>query len=221
MQSPKKESFKSRIKKEIKREIAKAYRYKRIVVALITFIILIAIYFTKDASSMLLRYTTFIGFILGFYICDHLFDVRFEFKHYFFILFIGASTILFSHFYFIYHQYDKVQHFLVPILLCSMFFFMINRLNLALKWKIIFTVLSIAGILGMFEIGEYLLDLLFNLKLQGVYLRDLSGLEKFHLLKNPWDDTMVDMSFGIMGSLCYALYAWIKYSNLESRKHIK
>ena len=88
---------------------------------------------------------------------------------------------------------------------------MINKLKLALKWKITFTVFSVAGILGIFEIGEYILDLFFNLKLQGVYLRDLKGLEKFHLILNPLDDTMADMSLGLLGSSIYAVYAWIKY----------
>jgi len=95
---------------------------------------------------------------------------------------------------------------------------MVNRLQLALKWKITFSVMSVIALLGMFEIGEYILDLLFNLKLQGVYLRDLSGLEKFHLLQNPLDDTMVDLAFGILGSSLYGFYAWLKYSKY---KHMK
>src|SRR3989344_1676531 len=92
------------------------------------------------------------------------------------------------------------------------------KLKLALKWKLTFTVLSVTGILGMFEIGEFILDLFFNLKLQGVYIRDLTGLEKFNLLLNPLDDTMADLSFGILGSLFYATYAWIKYSKYKKMK---
>ncbi len=206
------ESRNRKIKSKLKQELARAYRHKRSIVGIISTIIAIAIYFSKDSSSVLLRYSTFIGLIVGFYIFDHLFDIRFKPKHYFFILIIGVASLMFSPLYFVYPQYDKIQHFFMPILLCSIIFFMINKLHIDLKWKITFTISSIIALLGIFEIGEYVLDLLFNLKLQGVYLRDLQGLEKFHLLLNPLDDTMVDLSFGILGSSIYAFYAWIKYS---------
>ncbi|MEK6908638.1 MAG: hypothetical protein AABX23_01140 [Nanoarchaeota archaeon] len=212
MKIQKRENRRDRIKRKIKEEISKAYRHKRLIVGIISFLLVIAIYLFKDSSSITLRYSTFIGLVIAFYILDYLFDVRFHFKHYFFIIVIGVSGLMLSHLYFIHPQYDKIQHFILPIMLCSIFFFMVNKLKLALKWKITFTVLSIAGLLGIFEIGEYILDLLFNFRLQGVYLRDLTGLEKFNLLLNPLDDTMVDLSFGILGSSLYALYAWFKYS---------
>ncbi len=211
----KKESRKERIKRKIREEISKAYKHKRIIVGIISLIVLVAIYLFKDSASITLRYSTFIGLIIAFYIIDHLFDIRFKLKHYFFVIIIGTSALFLSPLYFTYNQYDKLQHFILPMLLCSIVFFTINKLKLAIKWKITFTVLSVAGLLGMFEIGEYLLDLLFNLKLQGVYLRDLSGLEKFHLILNPLDDTMADMSFGIIGSSLYAVYAWIKHSKSQ------
>lgn len=207
-----KNSRKERIKNKIKNKISKAYRHKRLIVGIISLIVLIAIYLFKDSSSISLRYSTFLGVVVVFYLIDHLFDVRFEFKHYVFIIMIGVSTLLMSSLYFTYPQYDKLQHFFLPLLICSIIFFMINRLKLILKWKITFTVLSVIALLGIFEILEYILDLLFNWKLQGVYLRDLSGLNKFNLLLNPLDDTMVDLAFGILGSSMYGLYAWIKYS---------
>ncbi len=57
----------------------------------------------------------------------------------------------------------------------------------------------------MFELGEYALDYFFDLKLQGVYLRDLQGLEKFNLIVDRIDDTMIDLFLGILGSSLYAL----------------
>jgi len=212
MKISKREKVKNKIKREIRREIERAYRHKRLIVGIISFLLIIAIYLLKNSSSVALRYSTFIALIIGFYIFDHLFDIRFHLKHYFFIIIIGVAGLMFSHLFFIYPQYDKLQHLVLPMFLCSIVFFMINKLNLALKWKITFTVLSVTGLLGIFEIGEYILDLLFNWKLQGVYLRDLTGLEKFNLLLNPLDDTMVDLSFGILGSSIYAIYAYIKYS---------
>lgn len=203
------------LRSEIREEIKKAYKYKRTVIGIISLIVLIAIYLFKDSPSITLRYSTFLGVILVSYIADHLFDVRLKFKHYVFIMIIAVSTLLMSPLYYIYPNYDKFQHFFNPILLCSIFFYMINKLRLALKWKITFTVLSIAGILGAFEILEYTLDLLFNFRLQGVYIRDLTGFDKFNLLLNPLDDTMVDLVFGILGAGVYAFYAWIKYKKYK------
>ncbi len=212
MKFEKKESRKERIKRKIREEISRAYKHKRWIVGVISLLVLIAIYLFKDSASITLRYSTFIGLIVAFYIIDHLFDIQFKLKHYLFVIIIGTATLFLSHLYFIYPQYDKLQHLILPTFLCSIVFFMINKLKLALKWKVTFTVLGVVGLLGMFEITEYLLDLLFNLKLQGVYLRDIKGLEKFHLILNPLDDTMADMSFGILGSSLYAVYAWIKHS---------
>ncbi|MBS3081332.1 hypothetical protein J4416_00135 [Candidatus Pacearchaeota archaeon] len=208
----------NKLKNRIKKEIEKTYKHKRLIIGTISLIVLIMIYLFKDSSSITLRYSTFIALIVAFYLADHLLDIQFKLKHYLFIIIIGSTSILFYHLYFIYPQYDKLQHFILPMLICSIIFFMINKLKLALKWKLTFTVLSVTGILGMFEIGEFILDLFFNLKLQGVYIRDLTGLEKFNLLLNPLDDTMADLSFGILGSLFYATYAWIKYSKYKKMK---
>lgn len=205
----------------VSEEIKRAYRHKRVTIGIISAIMIVMIYLFKDSSSVTLRYTTFIVSLIAFYAADHLFDIRFELKHYVFVMIIGVSALLFSPLYFQYTQYDKLQHFILPTFICSIIFFMVNKLNIALKWKIVFTVMTVAGILGIFEIGEYVLDLLFNLKLQGVYLRDFKGLEKFNLILNPLDDTMVDLSFGILGSALYAIYAWKKYSKYHKPKNHK
>ena len=77
-------------------------------------------------------------------------------------------------------------------------------------------------ILTSFEIWEYLLDKLFDFKLQGVYLRDFKGFEKFNLLQSPIDDTIMDLSFGLFGLIIYMLFNLIIYKiNLKkSRKKI-
>jgi hypothetical protein len=220
---PHQESKTYSLKNKFKEEIVRAYKHKRLIVGIIAFLVLAAIYFFKDSYSITLRYSTFLGVMILFYLIDHFFYIRFEFKHYVLVIIIAVSTILMSHLYFIHPQYDKIQHFFIPIFICSIVFFMVYRLRLALKWKITFTVLSVIALLGIFEILEYVLDLLFNFKLQGVYLRDLSGLEKFNLLLNPLDDTMMDLAFGIAGSSVYALYAWLRYSRKEKKalsKHI-
>lgn len=207
----KKKSRKERIKRKIREEIQKAYKHKRLIVGIITVLLLVAIYLFKDSSSITLRYSTFIGILLASYITDHLFDIRLKIKHYVFIIIIGVITIMMSSFYFVYPSYDKIQHFIIPIPLCSIMFFMVNKLKLAIKWKLTFTVLSVIAFLGIFEILEFVLDSFFNWKLQGVYLRDITGLDKFNLILDPLSDTIIDLSFGIFGSSLYAIYSWIKY----------
>lgn len=212
--------LKFRLKNKLREEIRKAYHHKRLVVGIISILLLVAIYLFKDSSSITLRYSTFLGVILVSYLIDHLFDVRLAFKHYIFIFIIGVTTLMMSPLYFVYPAYDKLQHFIIPMLLCSITFFMVNKLKLAMKWKLTFTVLSVVAFLGIFEILEYILDSFFNWKLQGVYLRDITGLDKFNLLLDPLSDTIIDLSFGILGSSLYAFYAWIIYK-INKRKLAK
>src|SRR3989344_1244842 len=148
---------------KLHREIERMYRHKRMLIASLAIIVVLMVYLFKDATTPL-RSMTFIGFLLFFYLVDHLLDVRFEFKHYCFIIIIGISSIMLSHLYFVYSQYDKTLHFVMPMLICSIMFYMTNKLQLKVKWKIIFAVLATIATLSLFEIGEYLLDSLFGLK---------------------------------------------------------
>ena len=79
-----------------------------------------------------------------------------------------------------------------------------------------FTFFIVVAILGLFEIGEYSLDYLFDLKTQGVYIRELGGLEKLNLIIDPLTDTMTDLIFGTLGSIFYSGITWVFY-----RKRIK
>lgn len=190
------------------------YAHKRRSILALSLILLAMIYFFKDAS-ITLRATTTIAFLLFFYLVDHFFDLRFKTKHYIFIVIIAIASIMLSPLYYVYPNYDKVQHFIEPILICSIIFHTISKLHLPLKWKIVFTVFVVLGILGLFEIGEYALDQLFDLKLQGVYLRDTHGFDKLNLLQEKNDDTMIDLIFGSLGSVGYGIIMFI-----SNRKHL-
>jgi len=86
---------------------------------------------------------------------------------------------------------------------------MVSELKIELKWKMVFTFFIVLGSLGIFEIGEYLLDQFFDLKLQGVFLRSIQGLEKYDILIDRIDDTMIDMVFGVFGATIYAVSTFI------------
>lgn len=200
----------AKFKEAIKKEVVLMYHHKRLIISVLSVILLLMLYFFKDATTPL-RSITFIGVLIFFYAIDRLFNVEFELKHYIIVIIIDVIAVLMSQFYFIHPNYDKFQHLIFPMLLSSIVIYMINKLNLAFKWKIVFTLTVTISILGLFEIGEYLLDSLFDLKLQGVYLRDIQGLEKFNILLEPIDDTMIDLAFGIAGSSLYAMCTYLRY----------
>ncbi len=187
----------------------KHYKMKRLVVIVFSVIVLLSIYFFRD-SSFILRSGVTVGGIALFYTLDHVFDVRFQNRHYAFMILILCASVLASPIYFLYPQYDKLQHFLQPILVASMIFFMLNKLNLERKWKLWFAFYITVAILGLFELGEYTLDQFFDFNLQGVYLRDISGLGKFDVLVHPLDDTMIDMFLGVLGTTIYGVFKSIK-----------
>ena len=189
------------------------YRQKRLIVISISILILIAIYFLKNASFTF-RAIGLVTAILAFYIIDHFFDVRFRKIHYVFMFLIVALSILLSPFYFIYPNYDKIQHFFNPILVFTLIFYMVNKLRLELKWKLVFTFFIVVAILCLFEIGEYALDYSFNLKLQGVYLRDIGGIEKLNLIQDPLSDTITDLILGVLGAGIY----WIIFALIMREK---
>ncbi len=184
---------------------AHKYLHKRRFVLILSALILLMIYFFKD-SSFILRSVTASAFLIFFYFIDHFFDIRFNIKHYILIIIIAISSLLLSPLYYLYPNYDKVQHFVQPIFICVIVFFMVSKLKLDFKWKLTFTFFIVIGILGLFEIGEYALDHFFDLKLQGVYLRDLHGLDKLNLISDRIDDTMIDLILGVVGSLLFMIY---------------
>ena len=180
------------------------YRHKRRSIFAIILLILISMFLFQNATFEI-RTLTAIAFLLAFYSVDHFFDLKFKHFHYGIILLIAIFTLLLSPLYFVYPQYDKMQHFVIPILLSFLVFHMMTKQKLELKWKIAFTAITVLSILTIHEIMEYSLDLLFELKLQGVFLRDLAGLQKLNIIQNQIDDTMIDLIWGLAGAMTYGI----------------
>lgn len=205
--------FKSNLDREkaiLKRaQDIKHYRKKRRIIIALYAVIVGLLYMFKN-ESFLIRSLSTIGLLAVFYLTDNLFDVKFKERHYLFIFIIAISSFMLSPLYYISPNYDKIQHFILPILFSSIVFFMINYLDIHLKWKLMFTFFVVIGVIGLHEIGEYFLDYFFGLKLQGVFLRSLRGLEKYNIILDRIDDTMIDMVFGVIGSLTYWGYSYVK-----------
>lgn len=199
-------------------DIFKHYRKKRrIIVGISIFLLIILIIFRN--SSLLLRVSSAIGLLFVFYITDHFFNLKFEPRHYVAIIIIAVTGLLLSPLYFLYPQYDKVLHFILPMIFGSIVFHMVSRLKIDLKWQLTFTFFVVLGVIGLHEIGEYFLDVLFDLKLQGVFLRgDIGGIEKFDEVVSRIDDTMIDMGLGVLGALFYSLFVYL-FHEVEIKKH--
>ena len=93
----------------------------------------------------------------------------------------------------------------MPVIGSIIVFFIINKSKIEFKWKLLITLTSMVFILTILEIGEYLFDIFWDFKLQGVYLRDIAGLEKYDLVLGENDDTMVDLILGTVSSLFFIL----------------
>ncbi len=200
--------------KKVEDEVFWHYRRKRIVVIGISLFLLILFYTFKN-TSFLARTLSTISFLFLFYIIDHFFDVKFTEKHYLYIIFIALTGLMLSPLYYIYPNYDKILHFVLPMMLGSIIFHMVSKLKIKLRWKLLFVFLIVVGFVGVHEIGEYWLDQFFDFKLQGVFLRDIQTLEKYKILMDRIDDTMIDMTFGLFGSALYVLAVGI-YEKLKN-----
>ena len=196
------------------------YKTKRRVIVGIFGVLFLILYIFKSYSVAL----RVIGLVLGigiFYFIDHTFNIKFELKHYICLMIIFIFGVILSPLYFVSDNYDKILHLLLPILGATIIFFVVNKLNIKYQWKLFITFLIIVSFLAFHEIGEYLLDKFLDLKLQGVYSRSaVVGLdaEKFELIQEKLDDTMIDMILGTLGAGIYTILRTISY---YYKKHFK
>jgi hypothetical protein len=169
--------------------------------------------FSERNASFLIRSVSTIIILIGFYAIDHYFDLRFRVRHYIFVALIAVTGIMLSPLYFVYPQYDKFLHFIQPLFLGSIIFYATSFAKINFKVRLLLTFSILLTIIGIFEIGEYILDNLFNWRLQGVF--DYSS-GNFELIMSRIDDTMIDMIIGIIASLAYLLSVGI----LSRKKNI-
>lgn len=179
--------------------------------------VLLILYFLKN-SSMFIRVAGFITGVIIFYFLDIFFKINFQPKHYLYILIILTSSMLFSPLYFISESYDKILHLILPIFGSALIFYMINNKRLSFQWKLLVTFMFIISFIAIHEMGEYLLDLFWDLKLQGVYIRDISNIEKLNLILPKNTDTMIDMLISTFGGIVFTIGKTITYLWEKKRK---
>ncbi|MCF7910053.1 hypothetical protein K9L16_00065 [Candidatus Pacearchaeota archaeon] len=180
------------------------YQTKRKLITGLVVFLLLVFYLLKNFSWSVRISGTIFGLFL-FYLIDYLFKLNFELRHYIYVIIILFFGILLSPFYFMSEHYDKILHFILPIFGSCLIYYIADKQRVSFKWKLLITFMFIISFLTIHEIGEYLLDLLWDLKLQGVYVRDISGIEKLNLVMQKHDDTMIDLILGIFGGLVFVI----------------
>ncbi|MBS3089693.1 hypothetical protein J4461_02305 [Candidatus Pacearchaeota archaeon] len=198
----------------VKKEAAH-YHVKRIVAMAVSLFILVVLYTFKNISTWTRAGST-IWLVLVFYIIDHYLNLKFRWRHYIFILFIATASFFLSQLYFLVPSYDKFLHFIQPVMLSSIVFHLVTKLKIKTHWKLIFTFFIVLGSVGLFELGEYGLDYIFDSKLQGVFIRDLQSFEKLNILMDRLDDTMIDMALGFLGAAGYLLAGAFLFDRIKN-----
>ncbi len=169
-----------------------------------TALFLLALLYALKNTSYFARASSFIAAFVAFFVIDTLFKLRFRNRHYIMFIFIATTGILFSPLYYIYPNYDKILHLISPFLFCVLMFYLVSKIQgISLPIKLFLTLSIVVSLLAFWEIFEFSLDKFYNMQLQGVWVRDVTGMGKLNMIMDRNDDTMVDMIMGIIGSLAF------------------
>lgn len=203
------------------------FRTKRAMFTVVLLVVFAVIFFFVRYTTILnilkiipFRYFQFVNLlsvlglsiaVLGFYKFDKLFKINFKQRHYIFIIFMTLIALSLSFLYFNLAHFDKFQHFFFPMMAGSLVFHMVSKLDLELRYKLLFTFTAVISIIAVFELTEYFLDYFFDLYLQGAYLGDPKFSDEFQILFSPIDDTMIDLLLGFLGSLTYVFSVYFLF----------
>ncbi len=202
-----------KIEKVFGKEETRIYILKRnIFFALITLFFIIGFFLRRYFNFLTeLRYlklvnlVSFLGLIIAifiFHLADKMFNLNLRKRDYFFMYFMSIMGIILSFLYFKLPNYDKIEHFIFPMMFASITYHILSRkLSIPFKWKLFFTFFIIIGFLSIFELVEYFLDFLFDWRLQGVFIEEIPG--NYREILARIDDTMLDILIGITGTLVY------------------
>ncbi len=184
---------------------------KRVILffTIVVIIFLYILYYFKDTD----HFTGAVVYILTltlFYLADKIFSLEFKKHHYFILFFMATAGILLSPVYFIYPYYDKTLHFFFPFLGSFLIFYLINKLDIDFKTKVFFTFTIIITLITFEEIVEFILDTLFNLKLQGVFLGERIlfenvPIDRLIVVHDRITDTMLNLILGTIGAFLFSL----------------
>jgi len=195
-------------------------RSKHIIYVAIGILLIIVLYALKN-TAYFFRAGAFVVSFVVFWMADTLLGMKFRNRHYLIFIFIATTGILFSSLYYVYPSYDKILHFSNPILFSILIFYLVNKVDgISFPVKLFLTFSIIVSFLALFELIEFGLDKLYDFKLQGVWIRDITGASKIQLIMDRNDDTMIDLSLGALGVVCFAIGKTIEFyfKKLKNKK---
>jgi len=170
-----------------------------------TALFFLALLYALKNTNYFVRAADFIAAFVAFFIIDSLFKLRFRNRHYIIFIFIATTGILFSPLYYWYPNYDKILHLVCPFLICVLIFYLVNRIQgISLPVKLYLVLSIVVSLLAFWELLEFFLDKFYNMQMQGVFVRDVTGMEKYKMIMDRNDDTMIDMLMGTIGSIVFA-----------------
>jgi uncharacterized membrane protein YjdF len=177
------------------------YRNKRnllIIVGILGIIFFIFLNIFLDIGIK--RLLTFLIIMFIFYFIDKIFNFEFKKIHYVFVILIAifGFLLMFIDEWFLY--YDKILHFTGAVMLACIIHHIVKKSNPNAKYVLIMVIFLTLGFAGFHEIYEFLSDLIFNTKTQGVFLIK-NGI--YEQVMSPHVDTMIDLILGFLGSLVY------------------
>lgn len=136
-------------------------------------------------------------------------------KIYFFLALLIILAVL-GDFYFYNNiaSFDKIIHFLSPLIICSLIFHLAKNKIKDKKILILFCIAVFMTVSVIWEITEYGLDNLVDSKMQGVYFQEGKFFDLYErqqiMVQSEIDDTMSDLIFNFLGSLAFgAIYFFI------------
>src|SRR4030042_5835164 len=157
-------------------------RTKKYLYVVTALFLLVLLYALKN-TSYFARASSFIAAFVVFFIIDTIFGLKFRNRHYIIFIFIAATGILFSPLYYIYPNYDKILHLISPFLFCLLIYYLVNKIQgISLPVKLFLTVSIVVSLLAFWELFEFGLDKAYDLKMQGVWIRDVTGMGKINMI---------------------------------------
>ncbi len=175
----------------------KLFKFLIFLIWIILFTILVYDLFFRPLFSIVLV------FVLLFLIFIY-FKIKIPLYVQFLFNLMTLSGILGSDVFYLYYTsiyYDKILHFINPIILCITFFYLVrNKLDNKML-LILFCIFAAVFFASLWEVYEYGVDVLINGTAQGVYL----GIEEKIQIVGKHQDTMEDLIITFVSVLLFVL----------------
>ena len=110
--------------------------------------------------------------------------------------------------------FDKIVHFISPLIICNLIYYLFKKKIKNKKMLILFCIVSFITVSVIWEIAEYGFDGLVNSNMQGVYFTkgEFFGVyeRQYEPVQSEIDDTMTDLIFGFLGACIFGIYSVFK-----------